>query len=95
MGQSAHQDLVDLGQQRLPTNDNRLSTFRLVLIQHRTQQNLRRRKEEEEGRVEEEGRCQLKVFSLQKRQPLEAELPYLPGHPEEQEGRSFWRYACY
>ena len=53
------------------------------------------RSKEEEGRTEEKGQCQRKVFSLQQRRPLEAELPYLPGHPEEQEGRSFWRYARY
>ena len=54
-----------------------------------------RRIKEEEGRTEEEGRWQRKVFPLQQRRPLKAKLPYLPGHPEEQEGRSFWRYARY
>ena len=53
------------------------------------------RNKEEDGRTEEEGRCQRKVFPLQQRRPLEAELPYLPDHREEQEGRSFWRYARY
>ena len=53
------------------------------------------RRNEEQGRAKEEGRYQRKVFSLQQRRPLEAELSYLPGHPEEQEGRSFWRYARY
>ena len=53
------------------------------------------RSKEEEGRAKDESRCQRKVFPLQQQRPLEAELPYLHGHPEEQEGRSFWRYAHY
>ena len=53
------------------------------------------RSKEEEDRAEDESHCQRKVFLLQQRRPLKVELPYLPGHPEEQEGRSFWRYARY
>ena len=36
-----------------------------------------------------------KIFPLQFRRPLEAEISLVPGHPEEQEGWSFWRNACY